>query len=87
MCQGQGEFYDGFRPKVTCTLAEATRVCHIAYKLVNGYKQMIKGQFRKWRRGYLKKNNIPSIEGVTFPIWFMLIETLIFINIVIFFFL
>lgn len=38
MCQGQGEFYDGFRPKVTCTLAEATRVCHIAYKLVNGCK-------------------------------------------------
>lgn len=38
MCQGQAEFYDGFRPKVTCTLAEATRVCHIAYKLVNGCK-------------------------------------------------
>lgn len=38
MCQGQGEFYDGFRPKVTCTLAKATRVCHIAYKLVNGCK-------------------------------------------------
>lgn len=87
ICQGQGEFYDGFRPKVTCTLAEATRVCHIAYKLVNGCKQMIKGQYGKWRRGYLKKNDILPIGGVTFPIWFMLTETLIFINIVIFFFL
>ena len=87
MCKGQGEFYDGFRPKVTCTLAEATRVFHIAYKLVNGCKQMIKGQYGKWWRGYLKKNDILPIGGVTFPIWFMLTETLIFINILIFFFL
>ena len=47
MCKGQGEFYDGFRPKVTCTLAEATRVFHIAYKLLQEMGQNDRVNWRK----------------------------------------